>query len=137
MVTEPMNRSLAKQLTERALRGDLRYDELKAVWPSRTLTTPLLSQIRDDLAEGVGHFPASVISRIPLWTEWYSSLDYKRLALNEALLSNTDLPDDILLRAHAALRAEVAQTKLVGEDLQPFVRDIVASYVSANYGGPD
>ncbi len=98
---------------------------------------PLLSQIRHDLAEGIAHFPAGLLGRRPLWTNWYSSLEYKTLALDAALLANTDIPDDVLLRAHATLTREIAQTQLMGEDLQAVACDIVTRYIAANHGSLD
>jgi hypothetical protein len=64
-------------------------------------------------------------------------LEYKTLALDAALLANTDIPDDVLLRAHATLTREIAQTQLMGEDLQAVACDIVARYIAANHGSLD
>jgi hypothetical protein len=110
-------------LCERALRGELSYADLTSLWPASSDTSGLLSLIREDLEDGVAHFPGAPFSGKPVWEEWHASEMYRSLLVDAALL-RTDRNDDELLGLRKELGDSIADLTLPESKLRERILEL-------------
>lgn len=75
-------------LCNKALEGNVTLDEFRAIWPSEIPKTNFVSELYDDLEEGITHFPSHLFSGkkdFELWSGFYEA--YK-LSVDAQLLAS-------------------------------------------------
>ena len=97
-----ITRSHVLQLVREAAQGRLSAHDFERRWPARAETSVFLAGVREDIEDGVYHFPGEVWSGRPAWDRWKESDMLGRLVIDEVLLTSA-LDDDFL----HALRAEM------------------------------
>ena len=76
-----------KELSLKALKGNLQLEQLWSEWPEEANKTDFLKQIFDDIEDAVEHLPASTFRDKILFKEWRESDIYLLLLLDYILLS--------------------------------------------------
>lgn len=92
---------------EKVLRGELSLKEFCVLWPGEMAKTEFISELYDDLEDGVEHFPGHLLSGERDFETWTSSHMAQMIRIDLQLLISGLCEKDMLALRRAILDGDV------------------------------